>query len=85
MCCHIVFKHVHAINFLSVLLSFKEEKQMTHLISSAITTRKSSKIKEKLTKDGRLVMWTLTGVSKVSIDELLDADRGRSSIMILHL
>ena len=27
----------------------------------------------------------LTGVSSVSIDELLDADKGRSSIIILHL
>ena len=27
----------------------------------------------------------LTGVSRVSIDELLDADNGRSSIIILHL
>ena len=36
-------------------------------------------------QDSSYSIWTLTGVSKVSIDELLDSDRGRSSIMILHL
>ena len=36
MCCYIVLKHVHAINFLSVLLSLEGKKQMTHVIIISI-------------------------------------------------
>ena len=54
---------------------------------SAILTRggmdtklEMSVFKKRITPNSRL-----TGVSSVSIDELLDADKGRSSIIILHL
>ena len=44
------------------------------------TKQKMSAFTQRITPNSRL-----TGVSSVSIDELLEADKGRSSIIILHL
>ena len=59
---------------------YNRSTNMNYYILYILHKLEMSVITKRITPNLRL-----TGVSSVSIDELLDADKGRSSIIILHL